>query len=130
MKALVNYNRTAAQGAAFRIRGLTRRVDSESAKELLAEYPDLELVAGDITKREDLDRLFAGATHAFVVTTWGNELEIGSRIAESAKNAYVFYTSLCFLPKFEAKTDFSFVGVQRFELYLVVIVAQCCQDLG
>lgn len=94
MAAVASFNR-ANPGKAFKIRGVARRVDTDAAKAIQAEFGDqLEFVAGDMTKPEDLKRAFAGSSYLFAVTQFwdpasmGKEFEIGKEIANAAKNAY------------------------------------------
>ncbi|GAA5912317.1 hypothetical protein JCM6882_002557 [Rhodosporidiobolus microsporus] len=75
----------------YRLRAVTRDASKPKAKDL--EAAGCEVVEADIGKREDLDKVFAGADIVFAVTNfWEHmsavrELEDGKRLVDAAKGA-------------------------------------------
>ena len=87
-------------GSGFRLRGMTRKPDSEAARVLAAQ--GVEIVTGDLDDTTSLERALAGAWGVFAVqNTWEagveKEEEQGKRLARIAKRAGVehyVYTSV------------------------------------
>jgi len=90
----------------YRIRALTRNPKSETAKKLLADYPDIEVAAANNNDIKSLVTAFKGAEYAFLLTNfWEPEEKLapdtdyrqGKNLADAAKEAgvkFVLWSSL------------------------------------
>jgi len=111
-KLIVVFGATGRQGGSvaralqasgeYDVRGVTRNV--EKAKE---KIPNIQWVKADQTKPEELKKAFEGAYGVFAVTNFwdpesmGKEVEIGTNLAKSAKEANVQYYIWSTLPNAE-----------------------------
>jgi len=93
----------------WNIRGLTRDAKKPKAQEWSSK--GAELVEGDVTDQNSLKKLFNGAYGAFVVTNYweqsqmGKETQIGSKMAEIAKESGVEHFVWSTLPNYEKMTN-------------------------
>jgi len=73
----------------YSVRGVTRDASKPEAKKI-ADL-GVEIVAGDVTKKEDINRVLKGAYGAFLITnfwdpsTMGKEVEIGKNLVDASK---------------------------------------------
>jgi len=80
------------------VRGITRNLDSEPAKNLRSQ--GVEVIGGDISNKDDLKKLFEGADTVFVNTTSNyetgaeEEVKLGKLIIDVAKEQNVRYVIL------------------------------------
>lgn len=82
-----------AQTNKFRIKGLTRKLDSPKATEL-AQLENVEMVQADLDNKESLVKAFTGADGVFLVTVPftlnpDTEIQQGKNAADAAKQAGV-----------------------------------------
>lgn len=85
----------------FKVRGITRSVDSDAAKALNGR--GVEIVSGNVKEPESLSKAFSGADYAFIVVNfWDPDImtkegELTKAIMDEAKKAgvkHVIYSSL------------------------------------
>jgi len=73
-------------GGEFKIRALTRNVDSEKAKAIAALSSEIELVQADLDDVASIEKAFAGCYGAYVVTNWWEHMD-GPREITQIENA-------------------------------------------
>jgi len=92
----VLHNVAATSQGQFHFRIFTKDPNSPKAKSLKEKYGnDIEFVKGSQANEADYDKLFSGATWAYIVTNFWDpaimlkEAQIGKAMADSAKKQYV-----------------------------------------
>ncbi|KAJ2161457.1 hypothetical protein GGF46_001478 [Coemansia sp. RSA 552] len=119
--------RTLAPHKEYLVRAVSRRPQSEKARELAEQFPQVEWVQADTDDPDSLDEAVAGASAVFGVTQFVDstaasgvdvqevEYEEGKRIIDACAKAKVDFVVFSTLPSAAEISNGEFTGIHHFE---------------